>query len=76
MPQAAVFTVEALERERQARLKEAVAGESTDNAKEARRERLQEQIKSFQAPPEGESLPTCKSYAAAEAVIIKANQVE
>jgi hypothetical protein len=72
MPSATVFTVEALERERQARLKEAVAGEPTDDAKEARRERLQDQIKSFQAPPTGESLPTCKSYATAEAVIIKA----
>ena len=67
-----VATVEQLERERQQRLKEAVAGELASDGKEERRDRLQRQISTFQAPLEKDAPQTCKSYAAAEAVIIKA----
>ena len=65
------FTVEALERERQARLKEAVAGEPANKGKAEKRDLLQAQIAKFQKPIDADSAPTCKSYAAAEALIIK-----
>ena len=63
------LTVEQLERERQARLKEAVAGEPTSDGKDEKREKLQAQIKSFaQLAP----VPSCRSYAAAEARVLRA----
>ena len=73
MPAPQPFTVEALERERQVKLKEAVGGENEQarKEKEQKRDRLLSQIKGFQAPS-AENTPTCTSYASAEAYIIKA----
>lgn len=69
-----VFTVEGLERERQAKLKEAVAGEPNfrDEEDEEYSDELLKQIADFQSPDDPNAPPTCKSYAAAEALIIKA----
>ena len=68
----AVWTIEALERERQTRLKEAVAGEPSKTGKAERRDALAAEIKKFQNPEDPDAPPTCKSYEAAEALIIKA----
>ena len=74
MPSEKVYTVEALERERQAKLKEAVAGEPNfqDEDDEEYSDELLKQIASFQTTDDPNGPPTCKSYAAAEALIIKA----
>ena len=68
----AVWTIEALERERQSRLKEAVAGEPSATGKAEKRDALAAQIAKFQNPEDPDAPSTCKSYEAAEALIIKA----
>ena len=70
-------TVEALERERYARLKEAVAGEPDfieeeepeDEWRDERREGLQSQVKAFTNLAE---VPTCTTTSAAETLILRA----
>ena len=68
------FTVEALERERQQRLKEAVANEPSKREKEEKRDRLAAQVDAWrlQKNADAGAPPTCTSYEAAEAIIIKA----
>ena len=74
MPSSQPFTVEALERERQTKLKEAVGSENEQlkKEKERKRDQLQAQIKNFQKPVDRDAMPTCTSYASAEAYVIKA----
>merc|ERR1719231_892069 len=67
-----VFTVEALDRERQQRLREAVAGEGDRVAKAEKRDALASAISAFQSLADPDAPPTCKSYAEAETLIIKA----
>jgi hypothetical protein len=72
----APLTVEALERERQARLKEAVAGEPDyieeeepeDEWKDDKRQSFTRQQKAFSSLAD---MPTCTSYSAAEKLVLK-----
>ena len=72
----APLTVEALERERQARLKEAVAGEPDyieeeepeDEWKDDKRQSFTRQQKAFSSIAD---MPTCTSYSAAEKLVLK-----
>ena len=73
----APYTVEALERERQQRLKEAIANEPSKKDKEEKRDRLAAQVDSWRRQKNGTTdVQTCTSYADAEAVLIKAIKAE